>query len=160
MKSYRRILAAAAGFLVLGGIALAQVSSPQVSTIHPTTDLVQVVPNGQPSAQSVYATPAQITATRGYYKSVPASSFTFTFGNSQSVASFKPAGTLAYGYITFAANPSDGTEACFFSTGAVTTLYLSANTGQTLADAVTAATANTRYCYLYGLSNATWNRSQ
>lgn len=152
------LIAAGVGFLGLSAAVLAQVSVPQVSIINPT-DLIQVIPLGQPSAQSKYATPAQITSQSGYYKSVPTSSFTFTFGNSQTTAAFKPAGTLSYGYVTFAPAPSDGAQQCVFSTTAITTLYMSANTGQTLADAVTTLAANGKVCYLYSVSNATWNRS-
>jgi len=153
------VIAAGVGFLGLSAAVLAQVAVPQVSIINPT-DLIQVIPLGQPSAQSKYATPAQITSQSGYYKSAPASLFSFTFGNSQSTAAFDPAGTLAYGYVTFSPAPSDGAQQCVFSTAAITTLYLSANTGQTLADAATTLAANGKLCYLYSLSNATWNRSQ
>jgi hypothetical protein len=59
-----------------------------------------------------------------------------------------------------APTPSDGTEACVFSTAAITTLYLTANTGQTLSDAVTTLAANARNCYVYAKSAATWYRSQ
>lgn len=147
--------------LAFGGAVVAQVVSvPTVSTISPTADRIQVVPNGQPSAQSVYASPAQVTAVKGYYRSVPPGLFTYTYENAVSLAAFDPAGTLDYGYITLAPNPSDGTEACFFSTAAITTLYLSANTGQTLSDGVSTLAANARNCYLYARSATTWYRSQ
>ncbi len=151
---------AAVGLLAFGGAVIAQVNAPQVQTINPTADRIQVVPNGQPSAQSVYASPAQITAVKGYYRSAPASAFRYTFDNATSLAAFDPAGTLAGGYITMAPNPSDGTDACFFSTAAITTVYMSANTGQTLNDAVTTLAANTRNCFVYAQSVATWYRSQ
>lgn len=152
-------IATGAGFLGLSAVVLAQVNAPQVSIINPT-DLIQIIPLGQPSAQSKYATPAQITSQSGYYKSAPSSGFTFTFANSQSTAAFDPAGTLAYGYVTFAPSPSDGAQQCIFSTAAITTVGLSANTSQTLADTVTTLAANGKVCYLYSKSNATWNRSQ
>jgi hypothetical protein len=157
----RHILAISLVMVVaFGGAVMAQVSLPQVSTISPTADRIQVIPSGQPSAQSVYASPAQITATKGYYTSIPTNLFTYTFGNAVALAAFDPAGTLAYGYITLAPNPSDGTEACIFSTAALTYIYLAANTGQTLADGVTTLAANARNCYVYALSSATWKRSQ
>lgn len=159
MKKSHIIALAAVGLLAFGTAVIAQVNAPQVATINPTADRIQVVPNGQPSAQSVFASPAQITAVKGYYRSAPTSLFNFTFGNAQSLAAFDPAGTLAYGYVTLAPNPSDGTEACFFSTAAITTLYVAANTGQTLSDAVTTLAANARNCYLYAQSQATWYRS-
>ena len=40
-----------------GGLALAQVVAPQVTSIG-STDLIQVIPRGQPSAQSQYASAA------------------------------------------------------------------------------------------------------
>lgn len=159
MKKSRIFALAAVAIVAFGGAVIAQVNAPQVARVNPTADRIQIVPNGQPSAQSVFASPAQITAVKGYYRSVPASLFTYTFENAVSLAAFDPGGTLAYGYITLAPNPSDGTEACFFSTAAITTLYLSANTGQSLSDAVTTLAANTRNCYLYAQSQATWYRS-
>lgn len=159
MKFKYPLIGAGIAFLALAGAVHSQVPLPQVTIINPT-DLIQVVPLGQPSAQSRYATPAQITSQSGYYKSTPISNFTFTFGNSQTTAAFTPAGTLNYGYVTFAPNPSDGAQQCVFSTNAITTLYLSASTGQTLTGAATTLAANGKLCYLYSLSNATWNRSQ
>lgn len=154
------LISAALGFLALSGAVIAQaISVPTVSTVNPTADRVQIVPNGQPSARSVYASPAQISGDYDYYRSAPASLFTFTFDNTQHIAAFKPSGTIAYGYVTLAPNPSDGTEECIFSTQTITTLYLSANTNQTLDSAVTTLAANTRNCYIYGLSAATWYRT-
>lgn len=161
MKMVKTLLiASAVGFLALSGAVLSQtVSIPQVSVINPT-DLIQVIPLGAPRAQSVYAKPAQITSQMGYYKSIPSSLFTFTFSNSQSLAVFVPSGTLAYGYVTLAPAPSDGAQECFYSKAAITTLYLSANTGQTINDAVTTLAALAKNCYLYSASNMTWDRSQ
>ena len=159
MKMKHIVLACGAAFLALSTAVLSQtISVPQVSIINPT-DLIQVIPGGNPRAGNQYATPAQITSQSGYYKSAPGSLFNFTFSNTQSTAAFDPAGTLAYGYVTFSPAPSDGAQQCFFSTAAITTLYLAANTGQTLADAVTTLAANARNCYLYSQSTATWNRS-
>ncbi len=151
---------AAAGLLGLCAIAIAQpVTVPQVSVITPT-DLFQDVVNGQPSAQNQYATAAQITAQSGYYKSIPTTGFTFTFGNSQTNAAFRPAGTLAAGYITTAPNPSDGAKECIFTTQTITGTYWAANTGQSINNALsnTSITANTGACFLYSASNATWDR--
>lgn len=160
MKKTTFILAAAALLGLGAATAVMAQSLPQVQTISPTNDRMQVIPNGQASARSVYASPAQVTATKGYYRSVPANLFTYTFDNDVSIAAFDPAGTLAYGYVTMAPTPSDGTEACIFSTAAITTLYLTANTGQSISDAVSTLAANTRNCYVYAKSLATWYRSQ
>jgi hypothetical protein len=161
MKHLNKILIGAAiGFLALSGAVLSQVVTlPQVQIINPT-DLMQIIVKGQPSAQSQYATPAQVTSQMGYYKSIPASLFTFTFANSQSLAAFVPAGTLAYGYVTLAPNPSDGAQECIYSKSAITTLYLTASSGQTLNDAVTTLAALAQNCYLYSASNLTWDRSK
>lgn len=159
-KTKITLIAAGLAFLGLSGAVLSQsVNAPQVTIINPT-DLIQIVPFGQPRAQSVYTTPSLLTAQKGSYKSAPASGFTFTFANNQALAAFDPAGTLAYGYVTLAPLPSDQTEECIFSTEAITTLYLSANSNQTLSDGVSTLAANARVCYSYSLSNATWNRSQ
>lgn len=151
----------AVGFLAISGIAvIAQtVAVPQVQTISPTADRIQIIPRGAPSAQSVYASPAQITATKGYYKSSPLTNFTFTFAANQAIAAFTPAGTLSTATVTLAAIPSDGTEECIFSTQTLTSLTINANAGQSIANAVTTLTANGKVCYLYGQSTATWNRT-
>lgn len=151
-------VAAGLAFLLLSGAVLSQsISVPQVSVINPT-DLFQIIPKGQPVAGNVYATPAQITAQSGYYKSIPGSLFTYTFANSTSYAAFAPAGTIAYGYVTLAPAPSDGARECVFTTNTITTLYLAASSGQTLNNAVTTLAANTGVCYLYSASNTTWDR--
>jgi hypothetical protein len=156
----RTWIAAAFGLLGLGAIALAQpVVAPQVQVINPG-DLFQDVVNGSPQAQSYYATASQITAQSGYYKSAPLTGFTFTFANNQTNAAFRPAGTLAAGYIVAAPNPSDGARECIFTTAAITGTYWAANTGQSINNALSNTTiaANTGACYLYSASNATWDR--
>lgn len=96
-----------------------------------------------------------------YVKNVPVSLFSLTFAATQNRLVLKPAGTLAFGYVQMAPSPvPDGREACLFSTAAITTLYLTAPSDQTIADAVTTLAANGKVCYLYSLSNLTWNRSQ
>lgn len=60
MTKLKALLASAVA-LVVGGIALAQVPVPNPSSMG-ISDLVQVIPNGQPSAQSVYATLTQLRA--------------------------------------------------------------------------------------------------
>ena len=58
-----------------------------------------------------------------------------------------------------APNPGDGQMACLFSTQTQTALTLSANTGQTINNAITAMTALTSYCYVYSATNAAWDRA-
>lgn len=154
-------IAAALGLLALGGIVVAQtVTVPTVTNTHQATDLIQIVPNGAPQAGNVYATPGQITNVYGYYKSIPTSVLAYTFGPNVTFAAFAPAGTLATASITLAANPSDGARNCFFTTQILSSTTVNANSGQSINNAVSAASvaANTSVCYLYSASNATWDR--
>ena len=167
---YLKHLLIAAGVVALASVAIAQ--SPQLSKIptggmHPTTDLIQVVPNGAPQAQSQYAYPSQITGTYGYYKSAPATSFNYQVGANVAYVAFNPAGTLALGYVSLPTAPSDGQRSCVFSTQTITALYICA-TSTGVGNCVTTGinnplagslSANSGLCYLYGSSNATWDRS-
>lgn len=160
MNRLKNLALGALALLLIAGAAtgIAQVITlPQVQVIHPT-DLLQVIPYGQPSTGNVYATPAQITSQNGYYKSIPATNFTYTFSNSTSYAAFAPSGGLTTGTVTLAAAPSDGARECIFSTQTITSLTVNANTGQTINNAVTTLSANTSACYLYSASNLTWDR--
>lgn len=157
MKKHYLIAAAlVAGFSL--SAALAQVIPiPGVSIINPT-DLIQIVPKGVPQAQSQYANPAQITSQSGYAKFSPATGFTYTFGNSQSYIVLTNSTTLATGTIILAAAPSDGARECVFAQNAVSAFGITANTGQSINNALTALSAATNACYLYSASNSTWDR--
>ena len=168
MKHLNKILIGAAiGFLALTGVVLSQVQPvPTVSILHPT-DLMQVVPLGQPTAQSQYTIPNRVSNTYGYYKSpasAPATNFVYQFSDTVTYASFTPSGTLAYGYMVLNTAPSDGTRNCFFSTAAITTLgvCISTPTGSCTTTGinagVTTLAANAGACYLYSASNQTWDR--
>ena len=159
MKISRLAMVIGAAFAAaFASVAIAQV--PQVSIINPN-DLVQVIPNGQPSAQSRYALPKQITSQMGYQKQSPVTGFAYTFANSDSLIVLTHTTTLAAGTITFAAAPSDGAEECVYAQNIVTALALVGGTSaQTIQNAVTTIGAAARVCYLYSLSNQTWNRSQ
>ncbi len=150
------------GALVAGFVtsyALAQtISVPQVAIIGPN-DLVAIVPGGVPSAQTKYAKPAQITSQSGYVKASPLTAFSYTFGNSQSDLVLTHSTTIAQGTVTFAPAPSDGARECVFAQNTVTTLNLAAGAStQTLNNAVTTIAAAARVCYLFSLSNLTWDR--
>lgn len=157
----RRILIALGllGFGAAVAVMAQPIVIPFVSTINPS-DAIQIIPRGQPSAQNQYSSPALITNQYGYYKSIPITAFTYTFGPAVTYAQFAPAGTLAAGYVTLAANPSDGARNCVFTTAQITGTYVAANTGQSINGALsnTSITANTGFCYLYSASNATWDR--
>ena len=103
---------------------------------------------------------APVNGNLSYTKAVPVTGFSYTFGNFQERMLFNPAGTLSAGTVTMAPAPIDGGDACIFSTQIVSSLTLNANTGQTINNAITALSANVRYCYTYSLGNKTWDRSQ
>lgn len=155
------LLATSAVSLLAIGFAFAQsttISLPVLSTVS-TSDLFQDVPGGSPTAGNKYVTAAQIAGVPGYTKTIPLTSFSLTFANSQEYMLLQPAGTLAAGTITTAPNPSDGQRECIVSTQIVSALTLTANSGQTINGAVTALAANTGVCYTYSAFNATWDRS-
>lgn len=157
----KSLIAAAAVLLGFGGAVIAQsVSVPQVSSIN-TTDLIQVVPRGQPSAQSVYSTPALLNSVRGYQVKSPLTAFSYTFANSDSLIVLTHSTTIAQGTITFASAPSDGAQECIYAQNIVTTLGLAAGSNSaTINNAVTTIGAAAQICYLYSLSTNTWNRSK
>lgn len=151
-------LAIAFALALVGAPAFAQVTLPTLPSIGPT-DLFQDIPGGQPGPGWVFVTGAQLTSQYGYVKRVPLTGFTLTFGNSQSYLALNPAGTLATGTVTLAPAPSDGAKECIFTTQTITSLTVSANTGQSINNAVTTLSANTGVCYLYSASNTTWDRT-
>lgn len=154
------------GFAILlsGAVVAQTIIIPQVQSLNPTADRVQVIPNGQPSAQSIYASPAQLATTSYSVIRTPTTTsagdgYTSTFLNYQSDLILNPTVTMTYAYVTTAPNPSDGATECVFARPAVTTLYWTANTGQTLSNAATSISANSRTCLTYSLANLTWYRS-
>lgn len=153
------LIAAAIGLVGLSGAVLSQ-SAPQVPFLNPT-DLIQVIPNGQPGPANQYTVPAKITNTIGYYKSGAnaATAGTYTYGSNVTFAMFQNSGTITSLYVTLAANPSDGSRNCMFAIGAITFIYVAANTGQSINNAITTLSALSGACYTYSLSNATWDRS-
>ncbi len=153
------LIAAGLGIASLAGIAIAQVTAPQVTTLN-ADDLIKIVQHGAASVGDKYALPALVTSVRGYYKSIPATGFTYTFGANVNRAIFVPTTTLATGAVTMPASPSDGSEVCMNSKQIITTLTVSANTGQSINDAVTTLAAAGHACYVYSLSNATWDRAE
>jgi hypothetical protein len=161
MKLNKTLIAAGVGLTAFVGLAIAQsVTPPQVSVIHPT-DLIQVIPFGQPTSGNVYATPALVTSQAGYvkYNTSAISAGTYTFANSQSYLILTPGTTISTLTVILAANPSDGARECVWSNSIITTLVVAANTGQTINGAATALTAAAGACYVYSLSNLTWDRS-
>jgi len=139
------------------GRVVAQNAGQTLLSILPA-DLIQVYRAN--TAAITYATPAPITSQSGYFKGVPVTGFSYTFGNSQSFMALAPAGTIALGYVTFAPAPSDGARECVFTTQTITAFWTLANAGQTVNNGFSASAlaANTGACYLYGSANLTWDR--
>lgn len=165
MKRFATILGLAAA-VALGAVAYAQVILPTVPTVSPSGDYIQVIPNGQPTAQSRYAPIGEITSTTIYTRTSVASGAAFSasgynnyFTTYQADLLLDPATTMPWVYFTFSTAPSDGQRQCFFSTGTGTAVVFGETTGQTVANKITALTANTRYCYIWSRANATWYRS-
>lgn len=160
IKKYLGAFLLAAAVCLGGAAVIAQVIPvPQVPTVG-TTDLIQIIPRGQPTAQSVYATPQQINGVVGYVNGgIAVTAWTYTMLNSQTNYFIQPAGTLATGVLTMAPNPSDGQRACFLSTQTQTAITWTANTNQTMNNAPTAGVAMTPACMQYSLASATWYRA-
>lgn len=152
---------AALGLFAVASFAIGQaVPVPTVANVG-TSDVFQDVVGGQPAAQNKYATAAQIAGVPGYVNGgAVLTAFTFTFGNSQTDYFVQPAGTLATGVLTTAPNPGDGQRECFLSTQTQTSLTLTANTGQTVANGSgIAVTALTPACWTFSAATSTWYKS-
>lgn len=151
------LAAAVMGLAALCAVAIAQVTLPQVATVDAGSDRIQVIPRGQPSAPSYFASPAQISGPVGLQYTVPLTAFSLTFNNGTTYYVINPAGTLATGTFTFDANASGGQKACVESTQTQTAVTIAAGTGQTIGGTpVTAMVAYTTYCWIYVRSTAVW----
>lgn len=146
--------------LILAGVGIAGIAAAQFP------GLFIASPNGSESINVVNAGPQitsvflkQVRDAAGYSKASPTSG-TQTFAAGQSQMQIGGSSTITALTIALTAAPVDGQVNCFYSKPAITTLTLSASSPQTLNDAVTSASATTRYCYLYSLSNTTWDRIQ
>lgn len=151
------------GAFFAAAAALAQAIAPTVQSLN-QNDLVQIVPRGAPSAQTMYQTPGAVAGIDQYSLQVPLTAFSITPPNLTSLLYLNPAGTLATGTLTMEAVASDGQKFCVEDSQTQTAITVAANTGQTLASyglgAVTALTANTRYCWIYFAAPAVWVRTQ
>lgn len=123
------------------------------------------LPNGA-NPQTEYIGATQLRAVQ-YSQQTPVTAFAIVVPQGVGLLQLTPAGTLATGTITFPPNAVDGQQFCIFDTQTQTAVTLSPATGQTInGTALTALTANTRYCYVYagsttnaGTANA-WYRAQ
>jgi len=160
---FRKIAAMGAFALMLAGPAFAQLNPPASNPGKVTqTDLVPIVPGGAPSAAQPFVNPGQIGAMLNEQDAVPVTGFSITPLNTTSLLFLNPATTpLATGTVTMPANPGSGQEFCLLDSGVVTTLTVSANTGQSLVGTAVAATvAGTSYCWRYISLTSTWYRLQ
>ena len=162
MNIRNAFLSAVAGIALAAslGAAIAQtVVLPTVQKVD-TDDLVQVIKHGMPTAQSKYATAAQVNGVSGYVETVPLTAFSLSFGAGQTNYLIKPTGTLATGTFTLAANPGNGQLNCMRSTQTQTAVTIAAGaTTQTIATAaaLTALTANITYCLIFNQPTSTWD---
>ncbi len=148
-------LAGLLGFAAYGVVAQTPVV-PKVLQVFPD-DLFQDVVHGQPTAQSFYATAAQIGAASGTQSLVPITGFTIQVANGTTYLFLNPAGTLATGTITFPVMPSDGQHLCIFDTQIQTAVTIAAATGTSLSGTtISAFVASTQYCWRYIAATSTW----
>jgi len=95
-----------------------------------------------------------------YIKQSPTTGSTMAFAPGVQQMQIGGASTIGALTIDLTVLPYDGQIDCFYTKPIVTALTLTAAGTQTLNDAVTAATATTRYCYIYSNSNTSWDRIQ
>lgn len=161
----KRFLLAGVAALAFGAAAIAQtIPVPYVASLN-QNDAVQVLPGGVPSARSQYANPGWIAGVEQYSYQVPLTGFAITVPAHNSLLYLNPAGTLATGAITMEATPSDGQKFCVEDTQTQTAVTVSAGAGSSMLTsiglgAVTALTANTKYCWYYNRPLSGWIRTQ
>lgn len=163
-KSRYLALAAALAIGFASSVWAQVIVLPQQQSLQ-QTDLIQIIPNGQPNAQSAFAPVGGAQGIEQYSYQIPLTGFTITPANYIAYLYLNPAGTLATGTLTMPATPGDGQRFCLQDTQTQTAITIQANTGQTLAAGTfglatpTALVANTKYCWLYIRSLATWTRT-
>lgn len=100
----------------------------------------------------------------GYSYQAPLTGFSITIANGIQTLLLDPAGTLATGTITMPSAPADGQVVEVTSSQTITSLTVSANTGQSIKNAPTALTVSTTgsmgYKFKYRGANTTWYRLQ
>lgn len=96
---------------------------------------------------------------QSYDYQVLTTGFSYTFASGIQTLIANPAGTLATGTITMPASPGDGMVVTFSSSQQITALTVSANTGQSIVNAVTTLSAGGGAKYIYRLASTTWFRT-
>lgn len=138
-------------------------STPAAGSFSSVATPVLTSPTNTITATGQTITAAKINAALGAYVNNPASTSyypQYTFANGVTQITFNVGSTTSYAYVTLDANPYDGKQACIFTTVTITTLYVYANVGQTIDNAITTLAANGHVCYQYSLANTTWFRTQ
>jgi hypothetical protein len=93
---------------------------------------------------------------QNYDYQVPTTGFSYTF-STYNVLILNPAGTLATGTITMPANPADGMTVTFSTTQTITSLTISANSGQTINNAsFLPFGAGLSASYIYRAASTAW----
>jgi hypothetical protein len=95
---------------------------------------------------------------QGLYTNVPTTGFALAIPNGYATALLKPAGTLATGAVTLPQTYPQNQDFILTSTQTITTLTLSANTGQTINGAPSTLAGNTSV--RFRLEGAAWVRLQ
>ena len=149
------------------GHAFAQATAPTVVPIPSTsqTDLMPIIPKGNVTAQSHFATLPQVNGASGYHNGgVASTAWSYTFKPGEQYFFIQPSGTLATGALTTEANPGDGQRECFFSTQTQTAITWTANTTlftQVIdGSAPTAGVADTLQCLIFSTATSTWYQIQ
>jgi len=93
-----------------------------------------------------------------YAYSVPVTGFSITIPNNLNVYIINPAGTLSTGTFITPSAPYDGQLIRITSSQTVTTLTITANSGQTVVGAPSTITSTTPFGFTYRLTNTTWYR--
>ena len=149
----KRLLAGLAALCLTSAIALAA-QVPLVTGPQDPSQLNATINNTIVNINAALGTYGKDPASNSYYPS-------YAMGYTQALLIFeKSSTTTSYAYIFLPPGPIDGQTACIYSRAAITALFLGIANGQNITNAITAASANTRYCYTYSLANSTWDRSQ
>lgn len=151
------IIASAVGLSLIEPVKQAIAQAEQQLLTLQSSDHITV--NRPGSATLNFARPPMFTSQSEYTKVAPVTGFALTFRNFQTYLLLSPTGGLAAGTVTLAPAPADGARECIFSTQTISTLTVSANAGQAINGAVTTLAANTGACYLYSITNLTWDRN-
>lgn len=95
---------------------------------------------------------------RVYDYQTPSTGFSYTFASPTQVLILSPATTLATGTIITPSSPADGMTITISSTQTITSLTFSANSGQSISNAITTLALGSFASYLYRATNTTWYR--